>query len=302
MAGAFQHITARGNERKDIFIDKEDRLCYLDLIERAVKKYCFELVAYCLMLDHLHQLARFPDLNMDRAMFFIQWRYAKYFNKRHSRTGHLFERRYNNEVVTTETYLHEAGRYIHMNPVVDRLVLQPEEYVWSSFREYWSEEYRLVSKESPLITCFRPAGAFDAQAFHDFTTARRRAAADPQWYGRPTFAPPPGANPLQEAADRSHPLVKKIIAGVCRSLGYWGDLHDSSDQSHARDSARALVLFLVKEALPAWNFDRIRPLAGIQDRKNVYRIYQRCAVRLAFDPVYKSVVADVREALRRVPA
>lgn len=300
-ATAHQHITARGNDQQDIFLDPQDRYFYLELIETAIKEFSFEVAAYCLMRNHIHMLARFAGLNMDRVMYLIQGRYAKHFNKRYGRSGHLFQRRYDNRVVTTAEYLHEAGRYIHMNPVVENIVAQPEDYLWSSFREHWNEEYRIVSKDSPLVTAFKPTGVFDRQAFHDFTTARRRAAVDPQWYRKGVYAPATLAdNPLQEAADRNHPLVKKIVSGVCYGFGYWDDIYDTTHPSRARDSARSLALFLLKEALPAWNFARLKPLAGIQDRKNVYRIYKKCESRLAYDPGYKRVAEDVRASLKGV--
>lgn len=298
---AYHHITALGNNRQDIFLDKEDRLFYLDLLETAIKQFKFDVAAYCLMLNHIHMLARFEGLNMDQAMYFIQGKYAHYFNKRHDRTGHLFKRRYDNEIVRTEDYLHEAGRYIHMNPVVDKIVGRPEEYIWSSFREFWHEDYRLVTKESPLVTCFTPGGVFDRKAFHDFTTARRRAVTDPQWFEKPVFAAPKdNSDSLQEAADRNHPFVKTIVTGVCCGFGYWGDIYDSTHRSRARDNARSLALYLLKEALPAWPFERLKRLAGINDRKNVYRVYSRCEARIAFDPGFRHVAADVRAALKGV--
>lgn len=300
-ASSFQHITARGNDRQDIFLDAKDRAFYLDLLVEAIKKFDFEVIAYCLMSNHVHLLARFLGLNMHKAMHFIQMRYAKYFNRKYGRSGHAFEKRYQNEVVATSDYLHEAGRYIHMNPVVEGIVTGPEDSAWSSFREYWDQDYRIVSKSSPLVTAFSPAGVFDREAFHAFTTARRRNAPNPAWYERNAEAPRPlRSDPLQEAADRNHPVVKKIIAGVCYGFGFWDDIYAPSQRCRARDSARCLALFLLKEALPAWSFQRLMPLAGLHYSKNAYRVYQKCVYRMAFDPGYRRVAADVRASLKTV--
>lgn len=301
-ATAYQNITARGNDRQDIFFDADDRLFYLDLMELAIKEYSIEVVAYCLMRNHVHMLARFAGLNMDKAMFLIQGRYAKYFNKRYNRTGHLYERRYDNRIVLTETYLHEAGRYVHNNPVVENIVARPEDYLWSSFREYWNEDYRFVSKDSPLVTCFRAGGTFDRQTFHDFTTARRRAAATDGWYEKGVYVPtrPNGDPLLQEAADRNHPVVRLVVSEVCYGFGYWDDFYDSVQKSRERDSARMLALFLLKEALPAWTFERLAPLAGYHNAKNVCKYYRKCGIRMAFDPGFRHVANDVRAALKGV--
>lgn len=302
-ATGYQHVTAIGNNGQDTFLDDEDRLFYLDLLEAAIKEFAFDVAAYCLMRNHVHILARFNGLNMDKVMHKLHTRYANYFNRHHGKTGHLFQRRYENEVVSTVEYLHEAGRYVHMNPVVERLVARPEDYRWSSFREYWEGKFRIVSPDSPLVTAYKPTGVFERQAFHDFTTARSRAAADSKWYERKSYAPArPSENPLQEAADRNHPTVKRIIEGVCIGFGFWGDLREASKRSAPRDKARSLGLYLLKEALPAWSFERLKRLVGIGDRKNVYRIYQRCEARLAFDPGFRQVAADVRASLRPVKA
>lgn len=301
-ATAFQHVTARGNNKQDIFFDAEDRLFYLELMEIAIKEYSVELVAYCLMRNHVHMLARFAGLNMDRAMFLIQCRYAKHFNRRYARTGHLYGRRYDNKIVLKEDYLHEAGRYIHNNPVVENIVERPEDYVWSSFREYWNEDYRFVSKDSPLVTCFSPGGAFDRQAFHDFTTARKRSAVDEQWYEKKVYRPtqPNGDPLLQEAADRNHPVVRLIVSKACQGFGYWDDFYDPAQKCRARDSARMLILYLLKEALPAWTFERLRGMAGYHSGKNVCSVYRKCEYRMAFDPGFRHVAADVRAALKGV--
>ena len=302
-ATAYQHVTARGNNGQDTFLDDTDRLFYLDLLEAAIKEFSVDVAAYCLMRNHIHILARFNGLNMDKVMHKLHGRYAKYFNRRHGRMGHLFQRRYDNEVVSTVEYLHEAGRYVHMNPVVENIVGRPEDYRWSSFREYWNEDFRIVTPDSPLLTAFKPTGVFERQAFHDFTTARHRAAAESEWYEKKAYdsARPP-ENPLQEAADRNHPIVKRIIEGVCIGFGFWGDLREALQRSVTRDNARCLGLYLLKEALPAWSFKRLKPLVGISDQKNVYRIYQRCEARLAFDPGFRQVAADVRASLRPVKA
>lgn len=299
-ATAFQNITARGNDRQDIFHDTKDRLFYLDLMEMAIREYAFEVVAYCLMTNHIHMLARFAGLNMDKAMHMIQFKYAKYFNRKYDRSGHLFERRYDNKIVANEVYLHEAARYTHTNPLVEKMVSRPEDYLWSSFREYWDEEYRFVSKDSPIVSCFKPNGTFERQAFHDFTTARLRAAADPSWYQKAVYTPtPPAGDPLlQEAADRNHPVVKRIVSAVCYGFGFWDDLYLATNKSRARDDARTLTLYLLKEALPAWTFARLMPLAGLHDRKNAYRIYQKCEARLGLDPVFRGVANDVRAMLK----
>ena len=55
-------------------------------------------------------------------------------NRRHSRTGHLFQGRFKGILVDKDDYLLELTRYVVLNPVRARMVEQPGDWPWSSFR------------------------------------------------------------------------------------------------------------------------------------------------------------------------
>jgi hypothetical protein len=64
--------------------------------------------------------------------------YAVYFNERHGRVGHLFQNRYKSRLVTKESYLREAIRYIHLNPLRSGLVASLrdlDDYPWTGHYE-----------------------------------------------------------------------------------------------------------------------------------------------------------------------
>ncbi len=69
-------------------------------------------------------------------MSLVNKRYATYFNGRYELTGHVFEKRYFDEPLNTPANMLEVSRYIHLNPVKAKLVLQPEDYPWSTYRYY----------------------------------------------------------------------------------------------------------------------------------------------------------------------
>ena len=59
--GATYHITARGHHRNDIFRDEEDFKIYLIILEEALlyfNNYNYEIIAYCLMDNHVHLLLK----------------------------------------------------------------------------------------------------------------------------------------------------------------------------------------------------------------------------------------------------
>jgi REP element-mobilizing transposase RayT len=133
VAGATYHITSRGNRQQSIYHDDYDRLQFLGLRNRVLRRHGWRTQAYCLMTNHFHLLIATPEPNLAAGMHQLNGGYAKYFNERHSTDGHLFERRYDSRVVDSEDYLTEVLEYIAFNPVNAGLCAHPWEWRWSSF-------------------------------------------------------------------------------------------------------------------------------------------------------------------------
>lgn len=134
--GAFYHITARGNERKDIFRGESDRKRFLAYLETAVIRYKAVIHVYCLMNNHYHLLMSTPAGNLSQILRHINGAYTVYYNKRHHRFGHLFQGRYKAILVEADEYAGELSRYIHLNPVRAGLANLPEGYPWTSYLNY----------------------------------------------------------------------------------------------------------------------------------------------------------------------
>lgn len=130
--GAFYHITARGNEAKEIFRDIRDREKFLSYLESATQRYRALIHVYCLMKNHYHLLLETPAGNLSEIMHHINGAYTTYFNVKRQRSGHLFHGRYKAILVERDEYAKELSRYIHLNPVRAKMVDRPEEYRWSS--------------------------------------------------------------------------------------------------------------------------------------------------------------------------
>jgi len=90
---AFYHITARGNEKKPIFQDKDDKMKFFYYLGIVNKRYRIKLYAYVLMDNHYHLLMETPQGNLSRVMRDLNGHYTIYFNRRHKRVGHLFQGR-----------------------------------------------------------------------------------------------------------------------------------------------------------------------------------------------------------------
>ena len=132
--GAVYHVTARGNERRAVFRDDKDREEYLVRVIRYRERFSFQLLAYCLMTNHVHLALRTGPVPLSRIMAGLHSTYTQWFNARHGRVGHLFQGRYKAFLVQEDRYLVALVRYIHRNPVEARLVARASEYPWSSDR------------------------------------------------------------------------------------------------------------------------------------------------------------------------
>ncbi|MEQ8175210.1 MAG: transposase [Syntrophomonadaceae bacterium] len=159
------HIMLRGNERKNIFQDDEDKLRFLEGIEAKHKEAEFAVYAYCLMDNHVHLLLNQKELELASIMKSIAVRYASYYNWKHSREGHVFQDRYKSEVIEDERYLLAAVRYIHNNPVKAGIAASSDGYTWSSYGDY------LLGRRHPWLDTDFVLGMISdnrTQARHEF--------------------------------------------------------------------------------------------------------------------------------------
>jgi len=149
--GAYYHVTARGNERKDIFKSNRDREKFLGYLESAVERYGALIHVWCLMNNHYHLLMETPQGNLSQVMQHINGAYTNYFNTKRKRSGHLFQGRYKAILIEADEYAVELSRYIHLNPVRIGAVADPMHFRWSSCADYSNYRHRGVSPRHKTI-------------------------------------------------------------------------------------------------------------------------------------------------------
>ncbi len=137
VAGIPLHVTQRGVNRCATFIDTEDHLLYRELLTEIATAHAIGVHAYALMSNHVHLLITPAEVGgVAHAMRLLNQRYVTAFNRRHRRTGTLWESRFRSCLVDTESYLLTLYRYIEVNPVRAAvraaMVDAPECYRWSS--------------------------------------------------------------------------------------------------------------------------------------------------------------------------
>src|SRR5580658_10561464 len=123
-AGGWYHLTARGNERRAIFRDERDRAHFLELLEEMVGRFGLRVHCFVLMDNHYHLIVELRRANLSLALQWLNLSYSAWFNRRHDRSGHLFQGRFKSILFSAPASALEVSRYVHLNPVrVGRLGL-----------------------------------------------------------------------------------------------------------------------------------------------------------------------------------
>ncbi len=120
--GAVHHIIGRGIERRKIFRDDKDRNGFMKRLGDLVVETQTQCFAWALIPNHFHLLLKTGRVPVATLMRRLLTGYAIGFNRRHRRSGHLFQNRYKSILCEQDVYLKELVRYIHLNPLRARLV------------------------------------------------------------------------------------------------------------------------------------------------------------------------------------
>jgi putative transposase len=148
-AGYPHHIIQRGNNKEKVFLDWEDYLKYLFLLERYSTEKEASVLVYCLMSNHVHLIVRpLEEKKLSKMMQGITLCYTQYFNRKYKRTGRLWECRYHSTVINEEKYIWAVSRYIENNPVRVGMVKKAKDYQYSSAKAHLLGAKDVLLKES----------------------------------------------------------------------------------------------------------------------------------------------------------
>ena len=152
--GLLQHVMARGIERRKIFLDDKDRESFLERFAGILEETQTQCYAWALIPNHFHLLLRTGPAPLSKVMRRLMTGYAVTFNKRHNRSGHLFQNRYKSVICEEDRYLLELIRYIHLNPLRAGLVKDLKEldkYPWTGHSAI------LGRRKNPLLPVIKDA-------------------------------------------------------------------------------------------------------------------------------------------------
>jgi REP element-mobilizing transposase RayT len=127
------HVTTHGDGDMMIFEGSSEKWRLLDLLADTAKKLDWAMYAWCVMGNHYHFLLKTPEDNLSEGMHHINMMYGEWYNNARERHGHVFQDRFFSILITQDSHLLEASRYVVLNPLRAGLVAAPQEWPWSSY-------------------------------------------------------------------------------------------------------------------------------------------------------------------------
>jgi len=131
--GARHHVTALANNGAPLFVEPADRHRFVGLLREVVRDYEWRCEAYCLMGTHFHLIIATVRATLSTGMGRLLGEYARWFNWKYDRTGHLFVGRFSRHI-TDEMHLWQAHQYVAFNPVRASHCDDPADWRWGSYR------------------------------------------------------------------------------------------------------------------------------------------------------------------------
>jgi REP element-mobilizing transposase RayT len=241
----------RGNGGQRVFAGKADRDVFYRLLAEGVERYGHKVCAFCLMNNHVHLAIKVEKVPLSKILQNVAFRYTRWFNRKTSRVGHLFQGRYKAVLVNINSQLLELVRYVHLNPVRAKLVKDLADWPWSGHQAYLGKEELAWLDTRFVLRLFGGDEAAARRRYERFvldgmSEGRREdfhsGGEDPRVAGDPT-----GLSEFQEARrqERSKaPTLEEIIRTVCQEMGVPARDLEQAGQGRSVSDARAVVALL----------------------------------------------------------
>lgn len=294
---AWYHVMNRGRRGEDIFSDDRDYILFTELLRETSEMWNIRVAAYCLMPNHYHMLVQTPDANISRSMRHLNGVYTQRYNSRHGCDGQLFRGRFKSILIDTGSYLLQAVRYIHRDPLRAGLVERLDAYKWSSHKGYvsiagkwdWLHKnyiFSLLSRNrKDRLRNYRKWVKVKEE---DEVSKKISGAKWPVCIGSQAFIDrikgEYGSGKINKEIPSSRELLpdtKRIIDGVC---GFFGvkETEIIRKRRGKTNEARNAAIYLTR-TLRLDTFREIGDRYGIDNDRTVRSVFERMKNRLAED-------------------
>lgn len=269
--GVLHHVTVQGAEHRDIFPHDDDRSDFVQRLARLLPETETRCLAWVLLPNQIQLALRSGPMGLAHVMRRVLTGYAVAFNRRHGRTGHLFQNRYQSIACEEKPYLLALVRYVHLQPLRAGVVSNLEAlgaYPWCGHgaligrvRYEWQE---MASVWAGFDRSADPADAYGAYvaagwAMDDRPRARTETAVREAARVMQNSLPDPRSDhsigvlgsiefAAKLRAPKAHPApnCRAVVQAVCRVLGLSPEALASGRRTRPLSNGRAVVAYVAR--------------------------------------------------------
>ncbi len=309
--GAIYHVTTRGQTRRPIARDDQERARLVDDLAQAVTRSGWQLLAFVIMKNHLELFLKTPRPNISRGMQGFLSSYAHWSRLRRSREGQVFRGRYKTVMIEDASHYWSVSRYIHLGPVRSKLVSEPAEWPWSSY-----PGYALRKERRPWVAYDELLGAWNGEpASKDAASAYRRFVADGVAHPPPSpfddvvggwiLGSPRYQAKIHTLADQAgKPRTRKTrqrgvldVKVICSEVAaHYGLELRALAQRHGHEQARPMAAWLCRRYTES-SLRVLAPVFGLARAECVPNLTRRFEAELAHSP---KALADLKTVSRKI--
>ncbi len=195
LSNTYYHVYNRGNNKQKLFLEKTDYLRFLFIllhyqstlpvthINRHISSYIktgkfklkeneisdivknrnVELLNFCIMPNHFHlTIHNLTEEGLSLYMHRVSNAYAKYFNTKYQKTGHVFQGTYKAKIIDTDKQLHYLSAYIHKNPQeLSKWKNRYLQYPWSSIQDYNENRWGKLLNTQAILSTFKSFSEYE---------------------------------------------------------------------------------------------------------------------------------------------
>lgn len=173
------HLFHRGNNCAHILRNTSDKLRYYSLIHELKQKNNITIFHYCLMDNHSHLIAWLDkDSRVSRFMQQLSLCFWEYYKKSYGYSGHLWQGRFKSNIIDTDSYLLQCGKYIELNPVRAGIVTSPQDYPFSSYNFYAKGKPDSILTPSPTFLSISKTPKERMKHYVEFVVDRKMISSD----------------------------------------------------------------------------------------------------------------------------
>jgi REP element-mobilizing transposase RayT len=148
------HVYNRVASGERLLANPEVAVDFIERIRSIKERDGWTLFAWCVMANHFHLAVRRSTVDLATSLHALQGIFSRIFNQPRSRSGGLWQSRYQARLIDAQRYLSQVVLYIHLNPVRAGVVDDPLSYPYSGHQEIVHRVRRPLVDVDDALLCW----------------------------------------------------------------------------------------------------------------------------------------------------